>query len=101
MVALETLTPPFSAPLLALLHFGSFAGFALFIALARERREIWPPLIALSIFLLVCLAVLLPPNTQHDCDQNGAHSAFLLAIALPIGWAMAIAARILTPKGPQ
>ena len=84
-VLLETLTPPFSHPLMAALHFGPSLLFALFFLLSHSRAQRRTLLIALAAFLLFCLWKLLPLSGQHNCDGNGVQTGGLLPFLVILG----------------
>ena len=93
-VVLETVTPPFSHPLMTLLHFGPFLLFALFLWLGptrRIRRAMW---VSLALFLVTCLLILLPLDMQHECDEAGPQGWLLLYAILPVGLIMALSTRL-------
>ncbi len=95
-VLLETLTPPFSHPLMTLLHFGPSLLFALFFYLAKSRAQRRTLLITLAVFVLFYLWTLLPPSGQHDCDRKGADSSLSLPLFAILGTLMALLANKLT-----
>lgn len=91
-VLLETLTPPFSHPLLGALHFGPTLLFALFFLRAGSPGQRRILLAALGAYLLFCLWMLLPPASQHDCDRKGAGAAFSLPLFAIAGSLIALVA---------
>ncbi|WP_238365201.1 hypothetical protein [Mesobacterium pallidum] len=86
----DTALTPVSSLMAAGLLLGPFAGFALFLALARNPRQRKVLLAGAALFGLFCAWALLPPASQHDCDRKGTHGAFVLPVLIVAGWIAAL-----------
>jgi hypothetical protein len=84
-VLLETLTPPFSRPLLAVLHFGPTLIFAILFGLSRSNARRRMLLMVLGLFLIWVVWMLVPAASQHDCDRKGTDAMLALPMFILAG----------------